>query len=226
MLDILINEAKELALPCYDLIPASRGDEVLAHWSGKRSDLPERFPSFVGAYKSRRHVLSVDATLFESLTLKGRGPFALAFDTRRDDSESTLAFPLNSGSLASVSFEGTVPLRAVPTVSFPPLEAVLLYGGPRIDSLLNEFGLRRWEYSNLTDNIAEEYRSYFYEGCPLMADEPPFARVGGWHLLWHDDDYYLPREMRLMLWTFQDSEPWYEVFLTCMLNLVVKERIT
>ncbi len=228
MLDVLINEAKELALPCYDLIPASEGDEVLGHWSGKRSDLPEKFPSFVGAYKSRRHVLSVDATLFELLKLKGRGPFALTVDTRNDEDESEVAaaIPTSSGTLANVTFEGTIPLKAVPAFSLPPLEAVLLYGGPNIDTLLNGFGLRRWEYSDLIDNIAEEYRSYFYQACPLMAEEPPFARVGGWHLLWSDDDHYLPREMRLMLWTFQDSEPWYEVFLTPMLNHAVKERIT
>ena len=227
MLDILINEARELALPCYDLIPAAQGDEVLAHWSGKRSDLPEDFPSFVGAYKFRRHVLSVDESLFESLRLKGRYPFALTIDTRRDEDESEVAatIPTSSGSLTSVTFEGTIPLKAVPAISLPPLEAVLLYGSPKIDSLLKEFGLRRWEYSGLTDNIAEEYRIYFYEGCPLMADQPAFARVGGWHLPWMDD-YYLPREMRLMIWTFQDSEPWYEVFLTPMLNQVVQERIT
>jgi hypothetical protein len=55
---------------------------------------------------------------------------------------------------------------------------------------------------------------------------PPFVRVGGWHTTWPDDDFFIPREMRLMLWTFQDSEPYYEVFLSPLLNYIVKDRIT
>ena len=29
-----------------------------------------------------------------------------------------------------------------------------------------------------------------------------------------------------MIWTFQDAEPWYEVFLSPLRNYVIKSRIT
>ena len=225
MLDLLIREAEALALPCFDLVPAAGGDEVMAYWGGTRSDLPETLP-FVGAVLSTRHILSVDTTHWNALGLKGRGPFALAIQTMHDDSEHAVAFPVSSGTLAGISFEGAVPLQAVKSVSLPPLEAVLLYGGPAIDALLKDRGLHRWEYSDLSGEDAEEYRSYFSDRSPLLSDPSPFARVGGWHILWSDDDYYIPREMRLMLWTFEGSEPWYELFLTPMLNHAVKARIT
>ena len=41
------------------------------------------------------------------------------------------------------------------------------------------------------------------------------------HIYGSDDNFYIPREMRLVLWTFRGAEPWYEVFLTAMLNYVV-----
>jgi hypothetical protein len=221
-----IREAEALALPCYDLVPASQGDQVAAYWGGRRSDLPEELPASVGAIRSRKHILSVDSTLFDALGLKGRGPFALAVKELRDGSERAVAMPVSSGDVTSIRFDGAVPLKAVESISLPPLEAVLLYGGPTADDWLKSRGLRRWEYQELTDDDTRTYRSYFYQSSPLMSDSPPFARVGGWHIIWSDDGYYIPREMRLMLWTFEDSEPWYEVFLTGMLNYVVKERIT
>jgi hypothetical protein len=87
MLDLLLREAEALALPCYDLVPASRGEPVAAYWGGSRADLPEELPAFVGAYKSTRYFLSVDFSLWESLDLVGRGPFTLAMLTTQDDSE-------------------------------------------------------------------------------------------------------------------------------------------
>jgi len=225
MLDLLIREAEALALPCFDLVPAAGGDEAMAYWGGTRSDLP-KVPPFVGAVRSTKHILSVDSTLWIALDLKGRGPFALAIQTMHDDSEQVIAFPVSSGTLAGISFEGAVPLQAVKSVSLPPLEAVLLYGGPAIDAWLNERGLRRWNYEDAIGDDVEGYRSYFFDRSPLLADPSPFARVGGWHICWSDDDFYIPREMRLMLWTFEGSEPWYEVFLSGLLNHVVKARIT
>jgi hypothetical protein len=223
MLDLLIREAEALALPAYDLVPATSGEEVAAYWGGSRNDLPKKL---VGAYKSRQHVLSVDSALWESLGLVGRGPFALVLDTTRDDSEQAHTIPVSSGSLTSITFDGATPLKAVRSLSLPPLEAIALYGSPAVDTWLKAYGLNRWDYSGLIGKEEEAYRSYFYERSPLMSEAPPYARVGGWHLLWSDDDFYIPREMRLMLWTFECSEPWYEVFLTPLNNLLVKERIT
>jgi hypothetical protein len=128
--------------------------------------------------------------------------------------------------LADTTFKNATPLKAVASRSLLPLEALALYGGPEIGAWLKGLGLERWDYSSLSGRDEEAYRSHFYERSPLMSDAPPFARVGGWDLLWSDDDFYIPREMQLMLWTSQDSEPWYEFFLTPEYNRVVKARIS
>ncbi len=222
-MDWAIREAEALALPCFDLVPASRGDQPVAYWGGRRGDLPEKS---VGAIRSTEHLLSVDLSLWDALGLKGRYPFALALNELRDGDERAVAQEVRSASVTGVSFPGAVPLKAVQSISLPPMEAVLLYGGPAVDTWLAERGLRRWEYAELPRKETQGYEPYFNERCPLMSASPPFARLGGWHIRWSDDDFYIPREMRLMLWTFQDSEPWYEVFLTGMLNYVVKDRIT
>src|SRR5438445_583521 len=74
--------------------------------------------------------------------------------------------------------------------------------------------------------VRNQYLKYFNPELPLCMEQPPFARIGGWHVLWPDDHFYTPREMRLMVWTFQDSEPWYEVFLSPLRNYIIKSRIT
>ena len=225
MMEWAIQEAEALALPCFDLVPVSRGEQPVAYWGGTRSDLAKK-PRGVGSILSREHLLSVDLTVWDALGLKGRGPFALFLDELREGGEQADTLPVNSARVAAVTFAGAVPLKAVESVSMPPIEAVLLYGGPAVDAWLKGRGLRRWEYAELTTKDTEGYESYFYERCPLMSASPPFARAGGWHIDWSDDDFYIPREMRLMLWTFRDSEPWYEVFLTGMRNYVVKARLT
>lgn len=218
MMEWAIQEAQALALPCFDLVPASEGDQPVAHWGGQREDLPSRAR---GPIHSRHHILSVDGTLWDTLGLTGHGPFALVLEESR-----AVTLPVRSARVADVAFPGAVPLKAVPSVSLPPLEALILYGGPAVDDWLKRRGLHRWEYSELPREETQGYETYFHERCPLMSASPPFARVGGWHILWSDDDFYIPREMRLMIWTFRDSEPWYEVFLTSMRNHVVKVRIT
>jgi hypothetical protein len=223
MMEWVIQEAEALALPCFDLVPVSRGEQPVAYWGGRRGDRPNKS---TGAIRSSKHILSVDLILWDALSLKGPYPFALELQELRDGGERAVTVPVRSARVDDVTFPGAVPLKSVRSVSLPPLEAVLLYGGPAVDAWLKERGLRRWQYADLTTKDTEGYESYFYERCPLMSASPPFARVGGWHIHWSDDDFYIPREMRLMLWTFQDSEPWYEVFLTGMRNYVVKARIT
>lgn len=220
-----IQEAEALALPCFDLVPASQGDQTVAYWGGTRSDIGKK-PRGASAILSREHLLSIDLTIWDALGLKGRGPFALFLEELHEGCERAVTLPVNSASVAGVTFSEAVPLKAVPSISLPPWEAVLLHGSPAVDAWLKDRGLRRWEYAKLAKDETQGYESYFHERRPLTSPSPPFARVGGWHIHWHDDDFHIPREMRLMLWTYQGSEPWYEVFLTGMLSYVVKTRIT
>ncbi len=225
-MDLLISEAQALSLPCVDLVPAQTGDRIVAHWGGRRADLPEQFPSFVTALRSQRHLLSVDQSVFSQLGIAGRYPFALSIVTTSAGDERLDAKSVGTGTLDEAAFDDTIPLTSRPAVSLPPLEALILYGGPAIGEWIEAQGIKRWEYSAAGSEIRKEYEKHFNPHLPLCADEPPVARVGGWHTLWPDDDFYTPREMRLMLWTFLDAEPWYEVFLSPQKNYVLRSRIT
>ena len=226
-MDVLLNESEMLSLPCFDLVRAGTGDRVVAHWGGQRSDLPERFPEGLGgAFKHRQHFLSIDQSLFESLGLKGRMPLTLSIDTTTEDREELSTVNVSTGNLSEVEFKGSVPLTAKPATSLPPLEAILLYGGRAVEEWLAARGLHRWQYSEIPPQACEQYLNYYNARLPLLMKQPPFARIGGWHVQWSDDDFYIPREMRLMVWTFQDAEPWYEVFLSPLMNYIIKSRIT
>ena len=222
----LVKESAALSLPCFDLVPAGKGDEVVAYWGGRRSDLPEQLPEFVTAVKSQAHLLSVDQSLFEQLSLQGREPLALSMSTTADDDEGLDCVTVSTGRLSELVFEDAVPLAAVRATSLPPLQALLLYGGTPVQNWLSSQGLQRWDYEDVAEELRNRYRKLFDPQLPLFMERPPYARIGGWHIAWPDDDFYIPREMRLMIWTFQDSEPWHEVFLSPLRNYVIKSRIT
>ena len=222
----LLKEAEALSLPCYDLVPAERGDRVVAHWGGKRSDLPEKLPVFVKAYTAQRHFLSVEQELFSQLGLRGRGPLALVMATTDEEDEVLQNVNVSTDKLGDVTFEDSVPLTARTMKSLPPLEALLLYGGSGVEKWLASHKLQRWEYSDVAADVHDGYLQHFNAQLPLCMEQPPFARIGGWHVTWPEDYFYTPREMRLMVWTFQDAEPWYEVFLSPLKNYVIKSRIT
>jgi hypothetical protein len=223
---ILVTESEALRQPCFDLVPARKDEPVVAHWGGRRSDLPESFPSFVTALKSQRHLISVEQELFDQVGLRGRGPLALSIVTTADDDERLDARSVSTSRLSDVVFEDSIPLTVKPAISLPPIEALLLYGGPAVQGWVSSQGIERWEYSAVSAEVRDEYLKHFNPQLPLCAEHPPVARIGGWHVLWPDDDFYLPREMRLMIWTFQDAEPWYEAFLSPQRNYVLKSRIT
>lgn len=225
-MDLLIKESATLSLPCFDLVPAENSDPVVAHWGGRRSDLSEEFPEFVTALKSQAHFLSVDQSLFDQLGLRGRGPLALSIITTAEDDERLGHASVSTGKLREVTFEDSVPLTARPANSLPPLQALLLYGGPSIQEWLASQRLQRWQYDEVSQEVWDSYQGHFNAQLPLCMEQPPFARVGGWHVSWSDDHFYIPREMRLMMWTFHDAEPWYEVFLSPLGNYVIKARIT
>lgn len=158
--------------------------------------------------------------------LKGRGPLALSMITTVEDDERLHYANVSTDKLREVIFEDSVPLTSKPAISLPPLEALLLYGGRPVQEWLSTQGLQPWEYGEVAPEVRELYQRHFDPQLPLCMEHPPFARVGGWHVTWPDDDFYIPREMRLMLWTFEDAEPWHEVFLSPLKNYVIKSRIT
>jgi hypothetical protein len=225
-MDVLLKESAALSRPCFDLVPAQRGEPIAGYWGGRRSDLPEKFPKFVIALKSLRHLLSVEQGLFDTLNLRGRGPLALSIVTTSEGDERLDNLNVSTGNLCEVTFEDSIPLTAKPATSLPPLEALLLYGGAPVEEWLASQGLQRWQYEDVSSEARNFYQEHFAAKSPLHRDDPPYVRVGGWHVPWPDDHFYIPREMRLMVWTFQDAEPWHEVFLSPLNNYIIKSRIT
>src|SRR5262249_16737115 len=160
-----------------------------AHWGGRRSDLPEKFPDFVTAFKSQAHFLSIDQSIFEQLGLKGRGPLALSMVTTAKNVDVLQNVNVSTGKLSEVRFEDSIPLPAKSAVSLPPLEAVLLYGGKAVEEWLASQGLQRWQYLEVTRDACEQYREHWKGQTPLYMEDPPYARIGGWHVTWPDDDF-------------------------------------
>lgn len=129
--------------------------------------------------------------------------------------------------LAELQMDGGLQLYGREVSSFPPIEALCLYGGPVVDDWLAAEGLDRSDYDGIaaTTAIGEAYQAIYRQRCPLYLADPPVAVLGGWHACWSDDEFYLPREMRLAVWTFRDAEPWVEVFERFP-NMPVRLRIT
>jgi hypothetical protein len=109
--------------------------------------------------------------------------------------------------------------------SFPPFQAVCLYGGEEVAAWLNSLGKKPWEYTHVANEIRSGYDAEYRSRSPLYTKGAD-VMLGGWHTIWPWDSFYMPAEMRLIAWTFRDAEPWYEVWLDQMGNLAVKTRTT
>ena len=87
-------------------------------------------------------------------------------------------------------------------------------------------GLERHQYEEaLGEAVAEAYQAEFTRRAPFYAAAVDVI-VGGWHMMWPEDDFFLPREMRLLATTIRDAEPCREIWLSESGNISVKERIT
>lgn len=212
----LISCAEEIQRPCLHLVEAGCGAAASALWGGKRSGLDHRF----------RHILSFDFDLFERIGLKVRQKFALVTFIDPDGIEGARAQPIQTGSMKDAGIVEAEPLVWREANSFPPLPALCLYGNERIDAWLKEMGLERWRYDAIPRDIEDQYNAVYQERTPLYSNPDVYAQIGGWHTIWPEDNFYLPREMTLLCWTLRDAEPWYEIFQTAPGNIVVKERIT
>jgi hypothetical protein len=121
-----------------------------------------------------------------------------------------------------------LPLFESKQVSLPPVDAIFLHGGPKIDAYLQACG---WEAAhglngNFPDPIPLEYEKlYWFENCPLYLSPRPEATRGGWCVPWPDGDWQDFKDKELVLWTFRESEPWIEIYRDGS-EFQVKQRIT
>lgn len=98
--------------------------------------------------------------------------------------------------------------------SLPPLDAIFRFGSAEVHRWLAELG---WSPdSGYNDNfkgkeVARSYEKIYQNELPLYSGGA-HAVIGGWHLPWPDGDWDELVDKSLVLWTFEDSEPWVEVW--------------
>lgn len=100
-------------------------------------------------------------------------------------------------------------------VALPPVDAFETHGREELRRVFEAPQLPKW----LLD---------YEERSPLQDEDQGgvFAILGGWHQLWPEDDAFDVEPGRLVLWTFQDAEPWLEVWQRPSGELEVVSRIT
>jgi hypothetical protein len=224
-LDELVEEGAALSRPCF-LLREGRGERLAGYWGGEREDMLNTIPPEATAVASRTHVLTLDPALFAELGLHRLGDPIGIFATKfRDGHACVRAERASLPAFPDISCSGRR-LFALPGSSFPPFEAVCLYGGEGVGRWLRSLGLERHQYEEaLGEEVAREYQGEFTRRAPFYSDVVDVI-VGGWHMMWPDDDFYVPREMRLLATTLRDAEPYLEVWLSESGNVSVKERTT
>jgi hypothetical protein len=215
----IVAEGDRLAKPSLFLDETPTPTGIVAYWGGGgRVGYPGR--------EDDRHLITFDCRWLSQHGVRLQGSVGLY----RVDSRWGWAQPLYldrlSSPLGQLQMDGGTPLYGREMGSFPPIEALCLYGGPAVGEWLAAAGLDRTDYDvAATTGIGVAYQEEYRSSCPLYLQEQPVAVLGGWHASWPDDDFYLPREMRLVLWTFREAEPWIEVFERAP-NMPVRLRTT
>ena len=96
----------------------------------------------------------------------------------------------------------------------PPIDEVFRFGSPEVQWWLASIGWGRdWGYNgNFPDrDIADGYERA-YQDQLLLYSGGAHAVLGGWPMSWPDGNRDELLESRLIVWTFEDSEPWVEVW--------------
>lgn len=201
----LIREGEHLAKPSLVLTEQPANNPIVAYWGGTgRTDLPARARSF----SNNEHRITLDCGWLakHGVRLTGSLSVYVSPTNERGSVYYDAATPFSSASVDGL------PLYGVEQPSFPPIQAVCLYGSAAVEQWIHTLGLTRYDYDTIeSTELGQQYqqewinRSPFYNGTYA-------AVIGGWHMQWPEDDFYMPREMRLVAWTFRDAEPWIEVW--------------
>jgi hypothetical protein len=223
-LDELLGEGEALQRPSWVLRTEPTDSGVIGFWGGERGDMPDALPPEVTAFCGRRHILTLSESLLAGIGVR-QGPVSLfewesaTYGTSyRVESDSRLHFK-------DLSFNGEA-LYATPEPSFPPFTAVSLYGSDRVAAWLKDLGLSRHDYWQVTDGLVTQYMDEWTRRSAFIRIAGDVI-VGGWHVLWPDDDFYMPPELQLVALTLRDAEPWFELWYSRpRLGFHARTRIT
>jgi hypothetical protein len=210
----LIAEAERLTRNCVLLQGKGPKDRLAAVWGG-----PGLVPAPEGSF---RHWLTIDCRFLPDGL--GLSAGCLSIYTDEEDGESGAAVFDGKGKL-TVARKSTA-LYAHEARSLPPVDAVFRLGSPAVHEWLRSKGWQpEWGYNgNFKDpKPVDEYQRLYQSECPLYAGGA-YAVLGGWHFPWPDGDWEELLDRPLLVWTFEESEPWVEVWGGA--GLEVKQRIT
>lgn len=221
----LIVEGERVSRRCL-LLSATTVGEIGGYWGGERSDMPNGVPSGATALRELSHVVTINAALLAPLGVPSK-PWPLSLyraELVSGDVSYRVMQPEN------VEFHALTctgePLYAREERSFPPFEALCLYGSDIVAAWLKKMGLERFEYDAASaDRVAREYVGEFVRRSPVHLNNADVV-LGGWHQMWQEDAFYFPLEMRLAMLTVRDAEPWIALWLATGLgNWSVREHI-
>lgn len=212
MTDIdLRSEGQRLARPCTYLVAS--GHDHAAVWGGT-GVAPSPGPQF-------RHWVTVDARF---LPARFEAGCVSVFSNEEDGESGAVVF--TPGARLSSSMDGT-PLFAKAAKSLPPLQGLLPFASAGLCTWLADNG---WDSESGDDprftelECAREYEAAYQAQLPLYSGGA-HAVIGGWHFPWPDGDWADLAARRLLLWTFEDSEPWVEAWTDGSRDWVI-QRVT
>jgi hypothetical protein len=217
LVDQLLEEAQHLARPCTLLVPQADTESVAAIWGGPGIVLPSG--------DTQLHRITIDCRFLPSDFQDLAGCMSVYY-TEDDQVRDPVRYD-TTATLPTTSHPG-INLYPQRTKSLPPIEALFRFGSPVIqDWLLANRWQPDWEYNdNFPDRaIANAYNRIYQAQNPFYTGAA-FAVLGGWHFPWPDGDWDDLLQQRLIIWTFEDAEPWLEVWRTNNDQFQLKARIT
>ncbi len=196
-IDALIKEGEKLSRPCVVLREGLLNEQTAGFWGGAS------FPSSVA-----EHWISIDCSWLKYIGVNISGSLSVFHD-----SETDKWFVSND---PKISFRDKVlngiPLNGFIAASFPPLEALCLYGGDEIEKWIQSLGKLQTDFDELHDSeIGKAYNREFQRRCPLYTGQAD-AVIGGWHMMWPESNSYDEHGSQIYIWTFRDAEPWLEIW--------------
>lgn len=171
--------------------------------------------------KRLEHVISVDCSWLQAHGFPVAGTLSLYSDGLSATPVLEPESPFRADAAGGRLLWGTE------SPSFPPPEALCLHGSERLASWLRDRGWSREDGAEAVIYRTAEGDTYvraWQERCPLYRNGPA-AVLGGWPVMWPDDDEYEARG-RLVLWTLRDAEPWIEVWIDRAGRLSAVARMT
>jgi hypothetical protein len=218
-LDELIAEGERLSKPSLLLSPEPNARPVVARWGGQgRRGYSGR--------KDDRHKITFDCSWMNAVGIDVEGSIGVYDVDEHWGWAKPVYVDYQPGlRLADAGCSGGRPLYGHERRSLAPLQAICLYGGDRVTDWLAENEWRRTDYDIAeSSELGQEYLSVWSKQSPLYSEEYA-AVLHGWHQQWPEDDFYMPAEMTLLMWTFWDAEPWLELWRRRP-NFRVELRIT